>query len=42
MGSGDHVEVHPSATGRLDWPRIWDALGTAFVRGASVSLQWRA
>ncbi|MFD5308160.1 hypothetical protein [Streptomyces ardesiacus] len=42
MGPEDHVVVHPDTAGRTDWPRIWEALGVAYVRGASVSLLWRA
>lgn len=38
LGVGDYVRVHPDAPNRDDWPRYWDALGAAFVRGARIDL----
>ncbi|MGV9263171.1 hypothetical protein ACWDRR_00740 [Kitasatospora sp. NPDC003701] len=36
MRSGDVLVLHPGATDRMDWPRIWDAAGVAFTRGATI------
>ncbi|MFI0211995.1 hypothetical protein ACH4OV_25405 [Streptomyces diastaticus] len=38
-GRGDEVVVHRPATARSDWPRIWDAVGVALVRGAVVRIE---
>lgn len=37
-GPGDQIYVRRAATSRRDWPRIWDALGVAWCRGADVYL----
>lgn len=36
LGEGDWIYVHDSAAERVDWPRYWEAIGVAFVRGARV------
>lgn len=36
LGEGDWIYVHESASKRLDWPRYWEAIGAAFVRGARI------
>jgi hypothetical protein len=38
-GPGVEFIVFRSATQRNDWPRIWEALGVAYVRGATVGLR---
>ncbi|MEV4939602.1 hypothetical protein [Streptomyces zaomyceticus] len=35
-GPGDEVFVHHRAAERKDWPKLWEAVGTAVVRGAWV------
>ncbi|MFE1425385.1 hypothetical protein ACFW6C_07435 [Streptomyces fungicidicus] len=38
-GPGAEFIVFRSATQRADWPRIWEALGVAYVRGATVTMR---
>lgn len=40
-GAGDLVYILPDATGRKDFPKYWEAAGTAFVRGAQVVVMRR-
>ncbi|MDX2575931.1 hypothetical protein PV332_10605 [Streptomyces scabiei] len=40
-GEGDLIYVRPDATSRKDFPKYWEAVGTAFVRGALVHVMNR-
>ncbi|MEU0860646.1 hypothetical protein ABZ352_35565 [Streptomyces griseofuscus] len=35
-GDGDVIYIRPDATNRRDFPKYWEAVGSAFVRGAQV------
>ena len=39
-GAGDWIYVSRLAPSHADWPRIWDALGVAFARGARIIQLW--
>jgi hypothetical protein len=40
-GVGDLIYIRPDATSRKDFPKYWEAVGTALVRGALVSVMNR-
>jgi hypothetical protein len=37
-GPGDLIDIYPDATSRRDFPKVWEAVGVALVRGAEVCL----
>ncbi|MFJ5103211.1 hypothetical protein [Streptomyces sp. NPDC088554] len=40
-GEGDVICIRPAATSRRDFPRYWEAVGVALVRGAAVRVMNR-
>ncbi|MER5886827.1 hypothetical protein ABT160_23635 [Streptomyces sp. NPDC001941] len=36
MGPGDVLAIFGDAVDREDWPKVWEAAGVAFNRGACV------
>ncbi|MGW6949020.1 hypothetical protein ACWGHD_19100 [Streptomyces xanthophaeus] len=40
-GPDDCIYIRPDATTRKDWPKYWDAIGVALVRGAFVHIMNR-
>ncbi|MGW2515018.1 hypothetical protein ACWC0A_37750 [Streptomyces scopuliridis] len=40
-GAGDVICIRPAATSRRDFPRYWEAVGVALVRGAVVRVMNR-
>jgi hypothetical protein len=40
-GTGDVIYIRPDATSRRDFPKYWEAVGAAFVRGAQVVVMRR-
>ncbi|WDM17658.1 hypothetical protein J3S85_37720 [Streptomyces lavenduligriseus] len=40
-GEGDVIYIRPDATSRKDFPRYWEAVGAALVRGAQVVVMRR-
>ncbi|MGI5404165.1 hypothetical protein ACQEVG_32885 [Streptomyces sp. CA-135486] len=40
-GQGDCIYIRPAATSRRDFPKYWEAVGIALVRGALVHVMNR-